>query len=352
MKSINFKRQEVTHLKYLEENLGTKKKDGFNWDRIVYLSILALIIFFVLRYFYLSNFYITANGSVYFESVEMSLPEDIRIDQFFVEEGETIQKGDTLFTFLSESSAFGELTEEELTQDKGNESNWQEREAYSLKKSISLNNSQIRADKTLMATYQNQLKRMENEVIVGTASERDLANLEYQIGKLETSISLKRSENGVLARQLSAIQENAIADYDSIVLNEGEVSPYRVFKSPIAGYISRIYREPYEIALKSQSIINIHQADSVHIKGYFEQQDLKYVAVGDIVDVSFPDGKESKGIIKRFYSATVLLPEEFQEKYEPVKRTIAVDVSPAPGADVSIWKRYYKLSVHLTKRTF
>lgn len=351
MKSLNFKRKENAQLRYIEERVTGKAKPRINWDRIVYLSILGLILFFVLRYFYLHNFYITADGQVIFDSMEISETEDIRIEKFYFEEGENIKAGDTLFSYLIENP-LDPSTEASLLDSPGDKSTWAEREMYSLQKSIELNNSQIRGDKELLVSYKEQLKRIENDVILGAASDRDMNNLEYQISKLETSIGLVKSENSVLARQLANLQSGQ-TDSSEAALNPAlAFSPHRVYVSPIDGYISRIYKEPFEVALKSEYIMNIHQADSVHVKGYFEQEDLKYVKEGDLVQVSFPDGKESEGVIERFYSSTVIIPEEFQKKFEPAKRTIAVDIKPAAGSDLDVWKRYYKLSVKLTKRTF
>ncbi len=351
MKSLNFKRQENAQLRYIEEQVTGKRKTRFNWDRVVYLTILGLIIFFVLRYFFIQNFYISADGQIIFDSVEISETEDLRIEKYFIEEGDSIHVGDTLFTYLIEDPTVGNagMSLEEPSDEGGN---WSDREIYSLQKSIQLNNSQIRSDKELLDSYKKQLSRMENDVILGTASERDLNNLEYQISKTETAISLVKSENGVLIRQLEALKLNEMQGDSINSATFVEFSPYRAFLSPTDGYIAKIFREPYEVALKSQVILNIYQADSVYVKGYFEQEDLKYVQVGDLVDVNFPDGQISEGIIKRFYSSTVLVPEEFQKRFEPAKRTIAADVIPAEGSDLALWQRYYKLSVKLTKRTF
>mgnify|MGYP000511492654 CR=1 FL=1 len=350
MKSLNFKRKETAQLRYIEEQASGKRKSPLNWDRVVYLSILGIIIFFILRYFFIHNFYISAVGQVIFDNVEITQSEDIRIEKFFIEEGENIKTGDTLFSYTVEDNGIG--IDIDLGADPGDKSNWAERESYALQKSISLNIGQINGDKELLASYKSQLNRLENEVILGTASERDLNNLEYQISKLETSISMTQAENEVLNKQLWAVHQKKEPNESSSVISSEEYSPYNVFISPIDGYVARIFKEPYEIALKSQIILKVHQSDSVHIKGYFEQEDLRYVKEGDQVNVSFPDGQESVGVIDRFYASTVLIPEEFQKKYEPAKRTIAVDITPAAGSDLSIWKRYYKLSVKLKKRTF
>ena len=70
------------------------------------------------------------------------------------------------------------------------------------------------------------------------------------------------------------------------------------------------------------------------------------------MDIEFADGTLSKGIIDRFYSATYILPDEFQKKFEPTTRTLAADILPIGQDDLDVWKKYYKLSVKVTKRTF
>ena len=167
MKSLNFKRKENAQIRYLDEKVMGKKKSRFNWDRVVYLSILGLIVFFVLRYFFISNFYISANGQVIFDNVDISQTEDIRIEKFFFEEGDNIKAGDTLFSYLIEDPAFAANIDP--LAEVGNESNWADREMYSLQKSIDLNNSRIRGDRQLLTSYKSQLNQLENEVILGAA---------------------------------------------------------------------------------------------------------------------------------------------------------------------------------------
>jgi multidrug resistance efflux pump len=348
MKSLNFKRKDDSHLRFILED-KTKRRSNFNWDKLIYLSILGIILFFSLRYFYFSVFYIQADGQILFEDVDISYTDDIRVEAFFVEEGDDVQKGDTLFSFLTEDIIYGGDDFVSV----GSSSNWSDRETYSLKKSIDLNASKIRSDKQLLASYKSQLNRLENEIILGTSSDKELSNLTYQIKKLESVIELNLSENIILSRQLKEIQnkENSDQARDSLSNSLDKIS-YKYYTAPIDGYIATLYKQPYEVAIRNQVIMNLYQSNLVHVQGYFNQEDLKYIEVGDEVNVKFADGKESVGIINRFYASTIILPAEFQKKFEPIKRTIAVDVVPAPNSDISIWQRYYKMSVTLTKRTF
>jgi hypothetical protein len=93
----------------------------------------------------------------------------------------------------------------------------------------------------------------------------------------------------------------------------------------------------------------IHKNTPMYVKGFFSQEDLNYFKVGDHVNIEFPDGSKSKGMISRFNYSTIQLPEEFQKRYEPTTRTIAADIYPLDTAEYVHWKAFYKLGVVITK---
>jgi hypothetical protein len=111
-------------------------------------------------------------------------------------------------------------------------------------------------------------------------------------------------------------------------------------------------KQPFEVALKTETIMALHEPKNVHIRGYFNQKDLADLHEGDIVNIEFPDGAKSKGRIERFEFSTRILPEEFQKKFEPTTRTLAVDILPLDKNDLNLWRKYFKLSVKISKRTF
>jgi hypothetical protein len=269
----------------------------------------------------------------------------------------------------------------------GKKDSWIEREIYTLKKNSDLNRVRITDDKSLLAIYENDLERVRNEVILDAVSHTNLENLEYQISKLQSDINLLAAQIGIYSKQIRYLEELLLLEEppptidieqsslsgsgfggadgafneiykkserkDFLMLAGVEnIQNYKIFTCPINGNITRIHKQPYEVALKTETICAIHQPNDVHIKGFFNQEDLKYLNAGDIVTVEFPDGTKSKGLVDRFYSATYILPEEFQKKFEPTTRTLAADILPIGENDLEVWKKYYKLSVKVTKRTF
>ncbi len=375
MKSLNFKRKEDSYLRYFDEK-NKKAKKPFNWDRFIYLCLLTLVVFFLGRYFVNNYFYIEGNGQVLFESVDIRHTDDIRVLEFMHEEGEDVMIGDTLFAYFLDEDVFGESGAGNTVSIAGGGSgeSWIEREIYNLKKGIELNKVRVNDFKKLLGIYKGDLERVRNEVILDAVSHTNLENLEYQINKLEAEISLTEEESKIFIRQVAYLEgldrtdkarkidvtQNSsnkgggqVHQSDPLMLTgikDNERIQY--FTCPIEGTITHIEKQPYEVALKTEVILSIHQPDEVRIKGFFDQRDLAYLNEGDYVDIEFADGTKSIGLIKRFYSATYILPEEFQKKFEPTTRTLAADIVPIGENDLSIWKKYYKLSVKLTRRTF
>lgn len=381
MKSLNFKRKDDSYLRYLEENKRRKAETPFNWDRFIYLSILVIFFLFLMRYAYKSMFYIEGNGQVLFEKVDIRHTDDIRILEFFHQEGDDVTIGDTLFTYFLDDDLFGGIgngggSNAVSISTAGKNNSWIDKEIYVMKKNISLNNVKIRDYKDILASYKSDLTRVQNEVILDAVSHTNLENLEYRIERTENDINLFQSQNSIYRKQLDYLyqlkeeEEKARKQKIDIQQNTGNFSGvgnvnekdllagindkqgFNFFTCPIEGNITRIMKQPFEVALKTETIMALHQPKNVHIRGYFNQEDLGDIHQGDIVNIEFPDGTLSKGRVERFEFSTRILPQEFQKKFEPTTRTLAVDILPLDEKDLDLWKKYFKLSVKISKRTF
>jgi len=381
MKSLNFKRKDDSYLRYLEENKRRKAETPFNWDRFIYLSILLVFLLFLMKYAYKTMFYIEGNGQVLFEKIDIRHTDDIRILEFYHKEGEDVKIGDTLFTYFLDDDLFGGIgsgggSNAVSISTAGKSNSWIDKEIYVMKKNISLNNLKISDYQKILNSYKSDLTRVQNEVILDAVSHTNLENLEYRIERTENDINLFRSQNSIYRKQLSylnklkeeekakkqniEIKQNSEGNFAGVGnVNEKDLlagindkQGFNYFTCPIQGNITRIMKQPFEVALKTENIMALHQPKNVHIRGYFNQEDLSDIHEGDIVDIEFPDGTKSKGRVERFEFSTRILPQEFQKKFEPTTRTLAVDILPLDNKDLDLWKKYFKLSVKISKRTF
>ncbi len=349
MKNINFNRKNGI-LRNLDEKPKMKKK--VNWDKIAYFIVLGLIIFFIFRYFFVKTVYVIAPGHVLFKSLSIRVPEDVTIQEFYKFEGDTIVKGDTLFSYISykdEQDAFNQSLIGEINQTQPD--NWSSKEIYQLKKNIALNNIQIQEKQQLIDFYTKEIEILRNEVIleITPKSKIDLMAKEIEKLTLENQSLLKNNQTfQSLINQLNLLDKNQTASANIIgggSGNGGGGGLLRYYIAPIKATITRLYKSNYEVALKSENILNMHEKEDIYIKAFFPQEDIAHFKEGDEVTVIFPDGETSIGHIKRFYFATYRMPEEFQKKYESTTRAIAVDIFPIENESQIKWKAFYKMNV-------
>lgn len=359
MKSIDFKRKGAA-IRVMPDDAKPKRR--FNWDRIVYFAFLILLFLFLGWYLFNKIFYVKANGQVLFENVNVRLMNDCRVLDYYKNEDDTVQVGDSLFLFV-----------EDIEEDDGNGSSvavgrdsssgssrydWVEREIYNLRKKIAMNNTEIREQSDLLKTYEAEVPKLRNEVVLDALPQARLDLRLHDITELNAAIGRINSENNELRKLIAELTAMLPADKKKRVSSgmaaaagaSGEdVSEPRVFLAPIEGSVNRIYTRQFETALKQEVIMSIHKNSPIYVRAFFNQEDLEYFSEGDELVVHFPDGSESRGILRRFYYSTVPLPEEFQKRYEPVQRSIAADVYPADSTEQRIWRSFYKMSVEVTK---
>jgi hypothetical protein len=298
-----------------------------------------------------------------FNSVKVRVPDDITIHYFKIKEGDTVLYGDTLFAYTSarDEQNRGAFAFQIKDDDDGS-SSWQQREIYSLTKNIRLNRLRIGENINLVAWYQAEISKLENQVILEVSSKNKLDSYKSQLEKLTIENKKYNSEIAVfrgMIVELGGQSKEPDSEFDSFTPatpysggGAGYMSMKRLYISPMSGIITRVYKRPNEVALKTEDILNVHQQESVFIKTFFLQEDLESIKVGDRVNLKFPNGTKSHGIIKRFYSATYRLPPEFQKKYESTTRSIAADIYPEDEDELDEWQKFYKISVEIKKTRF
>jgi hypothetical protein len=381
MKSLNFQRNKS--LFRVTNEKETKKKT--NWDRIVYLILLFLFVLFILYYILNKLLMVHAYGHVIIESTKIRLTDDARIAEMRVHEGDSVVVGDTLFTYsldldqdISGPNAGGAaLSIAGLSGgSRGNTDYWWLKELYNVKKTIAINTIKVNENTELIKNFEGELKRMTNEVILDVLPKQRLDYLQTEIYKLKAENLKLVGENNQLYGLMKTLKPfdtpaNTAAKIGNIKIStsgksSGQKDYYRTdllfsgellsdlhyFTAPMDGLVTRIFIQPTETALKTEEIMTLHKNRPAFIKAYFEQEDLANFKEGDIFKVTFPDGSTSYGMLKRFYIATYVLPEEFQKKYEPTTRSVAADIYPLNNEDLAKWKAFYKMGVDISKFKF
>lgn len=360
MKNINFQRQESVIRGLTEKENRKKKRNPINWDRLVYIVLLCLALIFLGRWLYKKFALIEANGQVLFQNISIRNPKDCRIIKYNVQPGTEVEIGDSLFTFMYENpdlspvSGYGSL-DFAMSVSGAKDPSWAEKKKFELETKIKLDRSTLRKQSELLKKYQSQTQRIKNEVILDALPRNRYEDHLRKINEIELEIARVKMDIGVLNSQLKELDKfkssAGSGDANGTGIGDGNGTDHRLktFYSPLKGTITKIDKQPFEVALKTEQIMSIHEPQNIFIKAFFDQKDLKSLSEGDIVDLEFPDGTESQGIISSFYFATYRLPEEFQKKYEPTTRSLSADIIPIDTRDLNTWKKYYKLSVKVTK---
>lgn len=352
MKSFDFKRKDSVLRGQKDKSLFTITKK-INWDRIIYFSLLIGLLIIVGRYSYYKFLFVKADGQIIFNSVDIQTIDDSRIISLPVHEGDEVKVGDTLFLYEEDSEEQSYQSDATISIQKNNSAlNWKRKESIEISQQIQLKNNEL----TYLLNKLNRLKKDEekvkNEVMVDALPKVEYHRLVNAISDLEQEVLLIQKEILILNNKLKQIQNLPIESVVSNGLgNINKTSP-NSFISPIDGYISKIFKENYEVTLKSEVVMHLYQPKGVMVKAYFKQSDYNQIKKGDVVDVEFPDGKITKGIISMVLYETNRLPEEFQKKFEPTTRVINADIVPYSDQDLQLWKKYNKLSVTIRKEKY
>lgn len=364
MKNISFKRKESA-IRGLDNQQFVKAKTPRNWDRLVYFFLLLILLIFLFRYLINTFFFIEADGQILFDNIEIRNTSDSRIIEHYVEEGDEVCLGDSLFSFIPDKPAgnfnnFGTY-EFALNQQKKSDISWSEKETFQVKEDIKLNRFTIIEKEKLKKYLEKDLERIKNEVMLDVLPRNRMDDQLSRINQIDYEIQTLKGKNSLLQRSLDELAKmkrdlstNIDATKSGNGLSNGKSTHdgRLIFYSPLEGTVTNITKNEFEVALKDEQILAIHKPQNVYIKAFFRQEDLKSLNVNDRVTIKFPDGTKGEGFIKRFYFTTYRLPEEFQKKYEPTTRSLSADILPATEEDLKKWRMFWKMGVKIIKAKY
>ena len=358
MKSFTGFKYQKSVLRTVEEPPVKKK---FNWDRFLFILFGLIILTYTTYNLYNRVTYIKVHGQVILDKMAVNFTDDIRLQELCTKEGEAIDSGDTLFMYTYEDQEQIDSDIKNITINNSrisNGSNWYLREKLNIKRQIAIKESQKKTVKLGLSVKKRELKEQERQILLGVDVMHKLPPIQSDIIELEGDIDAIRREIKILKRHLYALRKQ---EKEAKVLEEAQMEDrinsglqYRnathYYVSPVSGEIGQINNSPNEVCYKRHDVMVIHQLENLRIKGYFNQELYQEIQIGEQVKIEFPDGTTGIGFIDNFYVSTYELPEEFQKKYEPVERSIVVDILPLDRNEASLWIGYYKMAVTIVKK--
>lgn len=335
---------------------GTREKEApksTNWDRVVYLSLLGIAIVALIYFVGKANLFISGEGRIITNQLEIRSPSDIRIQEIFVQPGDSVLKSDTLFqfTFLEWNQSADSLDDlkKRLLQ-------YQD-ELDELQGELGIKQKQLDQTRSELSYYQDRLEMLRREVRLGVTTVSDLNSTEERILSLRSEFENSNEQVNLIKRQRNRLQALIADPYKmetSIALKNMQKMKM-IFSSPVAGLVTGVYKTDTELSLKSERVVTIlSENTNLKIQAILEQEDGKHLNIGDQMDVTFDNGEKSSGIISDIYAAESIVDRPTSSSNNALKFSIQLiaELKPENADELKKWKANNKIGVTVTKTIF
>lgn len=349
MKPFKFKTK-ATVLKGVKEEPPKKRT---NWDRIIYLILFAIIFISILYYAISKSFYVNVSGHVYSEQFTVNFPEDVSVSEYFVNEIDTIEKGDTLFYYrlnLLEDDDGGSAVAAVIT----DRSDWYLKERLQTQKRISLSYIAIDDFNNNINRINSELEKTKKEVYLDVYPQVELKKAILEIQKLQVEIQKTEDEINYLKKYLSLLNYYEQQEINQPVIDagDGDVILWGYYRSPVDGIVAKIFNDPEEVTYKKDPVMFLNDFNQIFILGYIDQKDVDYFNVGEKVNINFANGDISEGRINYFYINTEELPLDFVEPKARYKRRVVMKIVPENDEIAKDWKMHHLYEVRISKTRY
>ncbi len=360
MKPFQFK-SKATVLRGVKEEKSPKRT---NWDRVIYLILFLLIFVSLLFYTLQKNVFINVDGQIFTERFTVNFPEDIIVERYLFKEGDTIKKGDKLFYYrwnLNGDDGGNGGGGVAVAVSSGNGSNnydWYLKERIQTQKEISVKLIEIKEIDDNVHRILADLERLKKEVYLDVYPKLELEALQLKLKSLQVDRNKLVEEIKYLRRYLALLNgyvrqaDQAAVATSSGLGGGGDEIRWSYYESPVDGIISKISVPPMETSYKKDVVMYISNTDKMFIYAYVEQKDIGYFEEGETLQLDFPDGTISEGIILAYNLNTEVLPLEFKKAKDRDRRSVVAKIVPTSEEEQVKWKKYYQYEVRISKTKF
>lgn len=355
MRPFQFK-SKATVLRGVKEESAPRRT---NWDRVIYLILFLLIFVSLLFYTLQKNVFINLDGQIFTERFTVNFPEDIIVQKYFYQEGDTVEIGDTLFYYkwnLNDFGSNGGGVSVAMTSGNGsNNYDWYLKERIQTQKEISLKLIDINEIDNNTARILSDIARLTKEVYLDVYPKLELEASRLKLKSLKVDRNKLVEEIRYLRKYLSLLNGYIVdAKPVGIVASSSYGANYKwsYYKSPVAGIISRISVPVLETSYKKDVVMYLSNTDKMFIYAFVEQKDIGYFEEGETLQLDFPDGTVSEGIIQAYNLNTEVLPLEFKKAKDRDRRSVVAKIVPTSEEEQAHWKIYYQYEVRISKTKF
>lgn len=186
---------------------------------------------------------------------------------------------------------------------------------------------QVAALREQIAKQKSELRRVENMLSDGAATQKHRDDIEAQIKILESQLDATLS---TLDKNTSTINNNSAALEAQIAALDDRISKCRII-SPIGGTVLVKYAEAGELATVGKPLMKIADLDNIYLRAYFTSDQLAKVNLGDEVKVVADFGGEERydytGRVAWISSESEFTPKTIQTKDSRANLVYAVKIA-------------------------
>lgn len=330
---------------------GTREKkqpQSKNWDKIIYLSFVAAILLAILYVVFFNTFFVTGQGVVVSEVIDIKAPNDINVEDYYKRDGENVQKGDSLFSFASMDWTKRIEKNNELREkisELENERNDIEDEIYLKNRVIQLAQNRVDFYEEKRAEIR---QKVELDLVSSTeaaAIERDLFEERTYIKELETELAVLDNQKDRMDRLTNELQDD---------LREGVGDQLtQVFNSPVNGRVTEVYETNSKQIFKSDRVMRIKPEESEpYIMSFFPREDVKHLETGMVFSIEFDNGEKSEGAIRDIYDAREDIIEHFEQTGNLVLENVIVELIPIDSSASQQWSEYHRMGLEASRTKY
>ncbi len=178
-----------------------------------------------------------------------------------------------------------------------------------------------------ISKQRSELRRVDNMLKDGAATQKQYDDIEAQIKILESQLDASLS---TLNKNSVTIDSNAAALEAQIAALDDRIAKCRIV-SPVSGSVLVKYAEAGELATMGKPLMKIADLDNIYLRAYFTSEQLANVNIGDKVTVVADFGGEQRynyvGRIMWVSSESEFTPKTIQTKDSRANLVYAVKIA-------------------------
>lgn len=330
---------------------GTREKtqpQSKNWDKIIYLSFVVVILLTILYVVFFNTFFVTGEGVVVSENVDIKAPSDLNVENYLKGYGEEVQRGDSLFSYTPMDWTKGQEKVNELGEkvnELENDRNDIEDEVYLKQRVIQLTQNRVDFYEEKQAEIR---QKVELDLVASTelsAIERDLFEERSRLEEIETELTVLNNQRDRLDQRISELQNDLEKGGGGRLL--------QVFNSPVNGTVTEIYESNSRQVFRSDRVLRIKPEESEpHIISFFPREDIEQLETGMVLSIDFDNGDKSEGVIRDIYDAREDIIGHFEQTGNLILENVVVELVPIDSSAGQQWSEYNRMGLQASRTKY